>query len=81
MDDIEIKDTLQIVAILAYNNAHQRPTWCIHTPPTSKIGGFSCKLIGPAVPQLTRGTQWEIEHNNGDREIVDMSEVHLSGRI
>jgi hypothetical protein len=78
MDDVYIRSVTGIINVMAYNNAHHQPTWCIHTPPTSTIGGFSCKLIG--APRGTQG-MWEIELNNGDRKVVPMSEIHLSGRI
>lgn len=59
-------------AIMAYNRAHRRPTYCIVTSPTSKIGGFSCELLivgedGYATVQIA----------NGDVETYPLSYVTL----
>jgi hypothetical protein len=78
MNAINIREESSIWAILAYNNESNRPTWCIHTPPGSRIGGFSAKLVGEAVGNKDA---WVIELANSDRQVVPKSEVYLRGRI
>jgi hypothetical protein len=77
MDDTVITDMDIIKGIMAYNKAYYLPTWCIHTPPESTIGGFSAKLIGIGIA----GDVFEIEWAGGDRQIVPKSEVHLRGQL
>jgi hypothetical protein len=66
-----ISDPATIAAVLAYCDARPMPCWAIHTPPTSTIGGFSCRLV------RIEGDHTEVEIASGDRLTVPLAEICL----
>lgn len=67
----KVTDPAMIATILAYCRRHNH--WChvTHTPPESKIGGFSARL-------LSIGTESaRIKIANGDEVDVPTNEIHI----
>lgn len=67
--------TSEMLTILAgYNSANNNPTWVIHTPPESTIGGFSARFISFETPGSDNVViQWA----NGDIFIAPLSEITI----
>lgn len=55
-------ENLQLIS--SYNREHSVPTWVIHTPPESTIGGFSARFVKfvdseTVIIKIANGDLWE----------------------
>jgi hypothetical protein len=73
--DTKITDPVALNAILAYCRERRIPMYVVHTPPLSKIGGFSCELLS------IDGATSETRIANGDVRTVMTDEIHASGQL
>ncbi|MFG1602860.1 hypothetical protein [Actinoplanes sp. NPDC049265] len=73
--ETKITDPAMLKAILTYCRERRIPMWVVHTPPLSKIGGFSCELL--SIDGATSKTRIA----NGDVRTVMTDEIHARGRL
>lgn len=63
-------DAYRLRFLAAYNKARRQPTYVVHTPPKSTIGGVRVKFIS-----FEAANTVQLRKDNGDLYTVPLSEV------